>query len=465
MKPSASPSSCFQIHQVVERARHVADRVRTELDSDPDLLNAAERVIQAAERAGQVTTAMRRTWTLHRLPSYFLAAFLLSFLTFLYFQFLHVPNLSLALPDRDTILIQDNLKEDPRIRVRPVPVPGSREAIQLLQAGTVDVAFVQGGIDIPRRFPRLELPSPELVLCFVRPSLRHPGNARVVLTSLRGAGSHSVAQSFFKAWNVPEPTWIHDWSQLSSDPSWSIPAEVDAVFVVKDPADEATLQRVAALAQQGFILASPFIGARVGRFDYLKPVEIGVGHLQSDPPLPTLPVITYAVSAFLVAQPDLTPRLLAEAARIIHSAPGSISDHAFRPDSGAASDLFQGTEAFLSILVHIGLAFFALLGLDEFIYRRRFHELNSLVSLLSLVQSSRDIVGVPNPAVRTRNLIYLGMCSDLLGLVSTISGYYTQENSSLLFNSLPEIVHQRCDSLKINIQLKLLHALIPDHPA
>jgi hypothetical protein len=45
-----------------------------------------------------------------------------------------------------------------------------------------------------------------------------------------------------------------------------------------------------------------------------------------------------------------------------------------------------------------------------------------------------------------------------------IAGYYTQENSSLLFNSLPEIVHQRCDGLKINIQLKILHAGIETNP-
>ena len=32
--------------------------------------------------------------------------------------------------------------------------------------------------------------------------------------------------------------------------------------------------------------------------------------------------------------------------------------------------------------------------------------------------------------------------------------------SSLLFNNLSEVIHQRCDSLKINIQLKLLHAMV-----
>jgi hypothetical protein len=47
-----------------------------------------------------------------------------------------------------------------------------------------------------------------------------------------------------------------------------------------------------------------------------------------------------------------------------------------------------------------------------------------------------------------------------LGAISMISSYYTQENSSLLFNNLSEVIHQRCDGLKINIQLKILHATV-----
>ena len=46
------------------------------------------------------------------------------------------------------------------------------------------------------------------------------------------------------------------------------------------------------------------------------------------------------------------------------------------------------------------------------------------------------------------------------GLIAVITGYYTQENSSLLYNRLLETIHERCDGLKINIQLKILHALI-----
>ena len=109
-------------------------------------------------------------------------------------------------------------------------------------------------------------------------------------------------------------------------------------------------------------------------------------------------------------------------------------------------------------------AFLALTGLEMMAYRKRFHELNSLVSLISIHQSSKDVLGVTDPQTRRNHLLYLSLCSDLLGLVSMIGGYYTQENSSLLFSGLPEIIHQRCDGLKINIQLKILHATINTGP-
>jgi hypothetical protein len=53
----------------------------------------------------------------------------------------------------------------------------------------------------------------------------------------------------------------------------------------------------------------------------------------------------------------------------------------------------------------------------------------------------------------------------LLGLIGVITGYYAQENSSLMYNRLVGVIHERCSGLKINIQLKILHALIDLPPA
>ena len=130
------------------------------------------------------------------------------------------------------------------------------------------------------------------------------------------------------------------------------------------------------------------------------------------------------------------------------------------PRPADASEIFQGIEAFMGIIVNIGLAFLALLGLDVMAYRKQFHELNSLVSLLSMLQSNKDVLGLTDSGSKAENLLYLGLVSDLLGVISMISSYYTQENSSLLFNNLSEVIHQRCDGLKINIQLKILHATV-----
>ena len=98
-------------------------------------------------------------------------------------------------------------------------------------------------------------------------------------------------------------------------------------------------------------------------------------------------------------------------------------------------------------------------------YRRRFNELNSLISLISMHQSSCDLIGEP-PEKVVENVAYLSLCADLLGLIGVLTGYYAQENTSLLYNNLSSIIPERCDALKLNIQLKILHATIalPDIP-
>jgi hypothetical protein len=76
-------------------------------------------------------------------------------------------------------------------------------------------------------------------------------------------------------------------------------------------------------------------------------------------------------------------------------------------------------------------------------------------------QSDKDVLGVAGDDLRQENLLYLSVCSDLLGLISVISGYYAQENPSLLYSNLLDIIQRRCDGLKLNIQIKILHASVP----
>lgn len=446
------------IKPIIEQATVLAERVAKELPSHEGLQRATAMVAGAAQKAERIATEMRRPWSPHRLPVMFLLAALVGVLTFLYWQFFRVSTLSLALPDRDAVLIRESLATDERVSVSIVDVPGSREAAALLEKGEVDLGFIQGGVPIPPRLLRLETPSRELVLFFLRDRVAGPSQVKKVLTSLEGEGSHSVAQAFFAAWGV-QVSYVHAWKEVTANERFVVPDDVDAVFVVKDPGDEQGLVGAERLIKQGFQLTSPVLGARAGRFDWLTPHVLPRGHVRADPAIPAAPVDTYSVTTYLVARQGLTPRLLTQAANVIDAHPRTISEGSFRLNSTEASELFQGVDAFFSIMVNIGLAFLALLGLDVFAYRKQFHELNSLVSIVSMLQSNKDVLGVP-VGVRGENLLYLSLCSDMLSLISTISGYYTQENSSLLFNNLSEIIHQRCDSLKINIQLKLLHAMV-----
>lgn len=444
------------IGPVIKRSQGITDFVAGKLPGHDGLLGTARRVTEAAQQAERVAASMKNPLSPHRLPALFLGVALASFGIFVYWQFFHVSTLTLALPDRDASLLRGSAARASRVKVEIVDVPGSREAGAKLAAGEVDLGFVQGGVPVPPGLRRHEMPSRELVLFFVRERITSPTQVRRVVTSVEGEGSHSVGQAFAGAWGIADQvTWLHAFADVTGVEAKVLPEDVDAVFVVKDPGDDKSLLAVARLVGQGFRLVSPQLGARAGRFDWLSPMTLSTGFLQVSPPVPAEPVETFSVSTFLVAREGLTPARLTQAAALLDTNTGSIAEGSFRLSTDRASELLQGMDALLSILVNIGLAFLALLGLDVIAYRRQFHELNSLVSLLSLLQSQKDILGV-SAEVRAEHRRYLATCSDLLSVISAITGYYTQENSSLLFNNLSEVVHQRCDGLKLNIQLKLL---------
>jgi hypothetical protein len=454
------PPTRLDIKGVNERVERIREHIRRDLPSHEGITGAAARVADAAHAAERISRQMQRPLSLHRLPALFLAAALLFLAGWVYWQLFYVATLTLALPDRDAVLLKERVAEGDRMELSLVPVPGSREAVAAVSAGEVDLAFVQGGLDIPKHLPRLETPAPELVLWFVKDGVAAPSGVHKILTSTRGEGSHSVAELFCRAWGLSAVEYVHDWGALTREASYRVPADIDAVFVVKDPGDEATLAAAAKLGAAGFRLLTPALGARAEKLDFLRPKTIPAGYLASTPPLPQEPVETYAVATFLVAREGLTPRELALAGHLLDDAPTTISQSGYELTLSDASDLFQGAEAFLGMVINLGLAFLALLGIEMIAYRKRFHELNSLISLISMLQSDKDVLGLRGAEAKAKHLLYLGLCSDLLGLISVISGYYTQENSALLFTNLAEVIHQRCDGMKINIQLKILHATV-----
>ena len=447
----------LEISGLLQRAEHVEQLIKERLPTHKGLEKCSVEVTAAARTADHVSQKMQRTFSAHHIPAFFLAVALLSLVGWAYWEFIHISTLTIALPDRDATALREKVREDDRIKLSPVLVEGSRESVVLLLSGQADLAFVQGGIPIPKNLPRLETQNPELILFFTKPQ-RPLSSLRAVLTSAENEGSHSVAQSFFPLWGNPTVRYLHLWKDLSSEAPFVIPPEVDAVFVVKDPSEDGTLRACARLYEAGFTLRSPALGSKAARLEYLASTQLETGYLQSEPSIPGEAVATYAVKTFLVARQKLTPRLLASASRLLEAKPLDINQKGYELTAGEIGNVFGAISDVLGVLLNIGLAFLGLLGIEMATYRKRFHELNSLVSLLGMLQSNKDVIGLEDEALKQENLLYLRLCSDLLSLISAISGYYTQENASLSFNSLPEIIHQRCDGLKINIQLKILHA-------
>ena len=447
------------IDQVAKRADDLAKRVDAEFTQHPGLRGAVHAVALAARQAEAISRTLGRFWNLHRLPVIFVALALTVLAGWTYEQFFHISKLSIALPDQDAVFLHKGLARHRRVEFREVPSSGSRERADMVTNGRVDLAFVQGGIPVPQHLPRLEAAGKERVLFFLRDGLA-VSEIRRVLTSIPDQGSHSVAIDFLKIWELEDKVeFVHEWDSLLDDEKYRLPEQLDAVFVVKDPTDEKALRVVRRLHEEGFPLIAPQLGVRQSRLTYLKPFEIPVGHLNFEPPLPAQPLATYAVTTFLIAREGLTPRQLAAATHLVDSTRDTLSEQGFELTVTEAGEVLSGIDAFLGILITIGVGFLALMGVDAIAYRKRFNELNSIISLISMYQSTSDVLG-ESPETVARNVRYLSVCADLLGLIDVLTGYYAQENSSLLYNNLLTIIPERCNSLKLNIQLKILHANI-----
>lgn len=455
-KPSRYGSMRLEIDPVVVRAKEISSFVENELPTHPGLARVTRCVVEAAAKAKKVSRQLKRPIGMHRLPLIFLVLAIGVFAFWTYWQFVYTPSLVLAVPARDAIQLRSDARQ--KTRLQPVETVGSQASMALLKSEQADVAFIQGGVAIPESWLRMELDDAELVLLFLRDGVSSLTDVRKIFTSAEGQGSHSLAQIFTKVWGIErQVSYVHEWRVFTDDENYQIAEDVDAIFVVKDPLNSKVDSTHARLAQAGFRLASPDIGAMQLRLDYLKEYELRPGYLDPARVIPAEPVGTYSVVTYLVAREGLSINQLNDAYQLVH--PSRRFPAIIETDISTASEIAQGVEALFSILVYIGLTFFALLGLDVLAYRKRFHELNSLVSLISMHQSSKDVI-VGSEALKAHHVKYLSVCSDLLSIISVVTGYYTQENSSLMYNRLSDVIHERCDGLKINIQLKILHATV-----
>src|SRR5439155_4913065 len=178
----------LKIEPLVGVAEALAGRVKAELPTHDGLAAASDGVAAAARQAERVSRSMKSPLSPHRLPAAFLAAALVCLGVWIYWRFFYVATLTIALPDRDAAELRQRIAGPRRVDFQWVEVPGSREAVERVAAGNVDLAFVQGGLRIPVELPRLETPSPELVIWLTRDAAARPSQVKKVLTSLKGEG-------------------------------------------------------------------------------------------------------------------------------------------------------------------------------------------------------------------------------------------------------------------------------------
>ena len=231
----------LRIGPVIQNADDVKARVKRELSQHVGLISLASGVGTAARDAERIAHRLRRPFGLHRLPAAFLAVALVLLGIWIYVQFFRVTTLKIALPDRDAHKLRSRIEQGSRLQFVEVPSTGSPDSIKMVLEGTADLGFVQGGVEIPAKLPRIETPNPEIVLWFVRSTVPDLGAVRRILTSIEGAGSHSVAKAFVAAWQIESNVeFVHDWNRLAKEADYRLPDDIDAAFVVKDPSDAQT---------------------------------------------------------------------------------------------------------------------------------------------------------------------------------------------------------------------------------
>jgi hypothetical protein len=463
----------LKIEGIIDGAIRIREKIDVELPGHSGLAGAVDEVNRAAQEAQKVALRGRNFISLSRLPAAFLGLALLGFLIWAYWNFFLATSVSVAVPERD--FVDENLRYFRKAKMHAVKVDSSAEAIQRISgvplAKKADVAFIQAGIPVPDSLTVLQTPILEVVVWMTRKEIDPKTRpVSIVLTNVKDEGSHSVAKEFFHRWNSgTKVQYRHEWDSLAqlpgtSEPRYQIPSEVDAVFVVVNVASERNVEAIKQLLSEGFEFRSPYIGAHAAKLRYAQEFRMPAGYISQQPEIPMQETLTYTVPNVLVARPGISDSALANLSKLFETENRQLQSKDFVFNATDASEMFQGLDAFLGILINIILGFLALLGLEMWVYRKRFHELNSLVSLLSMLQSNKDILGEMDPLKKSEKLHYLSTVSDLLSLISAINGFYTQENSSLLFNNQSEVIHQRCDNLKLNIQLKILHAGIKLEP-
>jgi hypothetical protein len=447
----------LSIDRIVATVRKTQRRIEVTLPQESQLHEVAQAVVTAAEVAGERIRKSRSPLSISNMRRYLLLLAVATLVWWIYVNYLQSRVVRVAVTTGDYALLSMQAKKNNAVDVKFIKSRGSPANRELVRSGGADMAVIQAGIELPETFTILGVVRQEHLLYFVREGTAQNDGSPMVLTFSEGQGSHILATTFFELWDYPILQWVHSWDELASKDDYRIPPTVRAIFVVIDPADPAMRQGISRAADSGFKLTDPDIGVFATYRPYLSRIEVQPGYYHlGDPQVPDSKIHTYTVDNYLVAGASVTDRQILTAIQAFDFARSDVDlpgNFLTRGSSSIIEDLanvLTGAVNFLIIMV-------ALFGIEILLERRYILELNRLVSCISLLQADLDLIGVRDKKTLASNAFYLDACADLLGLISTIAGYYGQEKAPLVFNGLTGLVHARANNIKINIRLKLLH--------
>ena len=447
------PGTTLSLKEMIASAERVEQRIAETLPEDRDLCEVASATEETARHAAQQIRKMHGPMSLPKIRLYVTLIALAALIWWIYINYFQVRVVRVAISPGDSVLLSD---EDLQT-IKFVDSSGSAASTDLIEKGEAEMAFIQAGTQIPGDVAVLGTVRKEHVLFFTRKPLKLEGEIPRVITFNEGQGSHVLGKMFFQRWGYDNVFWLHTWGRIGTDEGYAVPPDVDAIFVVVDPADAIMHRAIERVAKAGFRLQDPDIGVYANHLPYIEPIELDRGYYSfSNPTVPdTDRLKTYTVENYLVAGESVTHQQWLRAMKAFKLSPSAMEFSTSMLHSSGQS-LTADLSNILAAAVNLVVIIAALFGIEILLHRRYIHELNSLISRISLLQADHNLQSVNNDKERTSTVFTLMAYADLLGLISTIAGYYSQANAALMFNGLTGAVHTRADTLKLNVQLKLI---------